>query len=148
MVDLPVAVVESKTVTQGFTSLLAFNPNQSLEDNAAAMTASLSEVVSGSVTMAVRDTSIDGLDIHENDVLGMVDGKIVVSTPDMVEALRNTFAKMINEDSEIVSIYVGEDGDSQVAQELADYLEETYDDVEVEIHQGDQPVYPYLMSVE
>lgn len=108
----------------------------------------MSDVVSGSVTLAVRDTSIDGLEIHENDNLGMVDGKIVVSNPDMEATLKETFAKMIDEDSEIVTIYVGEDGNSDFAQEIADYLEGTYEDIEVKIHQGDQPVYPYLMSVE
>lgn len=148
VVDLPVAVVETKTVVQGFTSLLAFNPSQSLENNVTSMTASLADVVSGSMTLAVRDTTIDGLEIHENDVLGMVDGKIVVSTPDMPQALRTTLDKMVDEDSEIVSLYVGQDGQTDVAQDLADYLEETYEDLEVEIYQGDQPVYPYLMSVE
>lgn len=148
VVDIPAAVVETRTVPQGFTSLLAFDPSNSLEENFEAMTASLSDVVSGSVTLAVRDTTIDGLDIHENDNLGMVDGKIVVSNPDMTTTLKETFAKMIDEDSEIVTIYVGEDGDQDLAQEIADYLEDTYDDVEAEIHQGDQPVYPYLMSVE
>ena len=148
VVDIPAAVVETRTVPQGFTSLLAFDPSNSLEENIQAMTASLSDVVSGSVTLAVRDTSIDGLEIHENDNLGMVDGKIVVSNPDMEATLKETFAKMIDEDSEIVTIYVGEDGNSDFAQEIADYLEGTYEDIEVEIHQGDQPVYPYLMSVE
>ncbi|TWT14462.1 DAK2 domain-containing protein [Streptococcus sp. sy010] len=148
VVDLPVAVVETKTVVQGFTSLLAFNPTQSLEDNVKAMTDSLADVVSGSMTLAVRDTTIDGLEIHENDVLGMVDGKIVVSMPDMAQALRATLDKMIDEDSEIVTLYVGQDGQEELAQELTDYLEETYEDLEVEVYQGDQPVYPYLMSVE
>ncbi|TWS94628.1 DAK2 domain-containing protein [Streptococcus sp. sy018] len=148
VVDLPVAVVETKTVVQGFTSLLAFNPTQSLEDNVKAMTDSLADVVSGSMTLAVRDTTIDGLEIHENDVLGMVDGKIVVSMPDMAQALRATLDKMIDEDSEIVTLYVGQDGQEELAQELTDYLEETYEDIEVEVYQGDQPVYPYLMSVE
>lgn len=148
VVDLPVAVVETKTVVQGFTSLLAFNPNQSLKDNVASMTASLVDVVSGSMTMAVRDTTIDGLEIHENDVLGMVDGKIVVSTPDMAQALRATLDQMIDEDSEIVTIYVGQDGQEDMAQALAEDLEDAYEDLEVEIYQGDQPVYPYLMSVE
>lgn len=146
--EVPALVVETRTVSQGFTSLLAFNPEASLEDNHAAMTASLSDVVSGSVTLAVRDTAIDGLEIRENDILGMVDGKILVSTPDMVEALRATFDKMVDEDSEIAMIYVGEDGDQDVAEDLAAYLEDKYEDLEVEIHQGDQPVYPYLFSVE
>jgi len=148
VVDIPAAVVETSTVPQGFTSLLAFDPSKSLEENVADMSANLSDVVSGSVTLAVRDTTIDGLEIHENDFLGMVDGKIIVSNPDMEATLKATFAKMIDEDSEIVTIFVGEEGDQVLAEELAEYLEDTYEDVEVEIHQGDQPVYPYLMSVE
>lgn len=146
--EVPAAVVETRTVPQGFTSLLAFNPTQSLEENVKAMTASLSDVVSGSVTLAVRDTSIDGLEIHKDDNLGMVDGKIVVSNPDMTATLKETFTKMIDEDSEIITIYVGEEGSQELAEEMADYLESTYEDVEVEIHDGKQPVYPYLMSVE
>ncbi|HFD5788008.1 TPA: DAK2 domain-containing protein [Streptococcus pyogenes] len=148
VVDIPAAVVATRTVPQGFTSLLAFDPSKSLEDNAADMSTSLSDVVSGSVTLAVRDTTIDGLEIHENDFLGMVDGKIIVSNPDMEATLKAAFEKMIDEDSEIVTIFVGEEGDQDLAEELAGYLGETYEDVEVEIHQGDQPVYPYLMSVE
>ncbi|MGG6832930.1 UNVERIFIED_CONTAM: DAK2 domain-containing protein [Streptococcus canis] len=148
VVDIPAAVVETRTVPQGFTSLLAFDPSKSLEENVADMSANLSDVVSGSVTLAVRDTTIDGLEIHENDFLGMVDGKIIVSNPDMEVTLKAAFAKMIDEDSEIVTIFVGEEGDQDLAEELAEYLENTYEDVEVEIHQGDQPVYPYLMSVE
>ncbi|HGA4639618.1 TPA: DAK2 domain-containing protein [Streptococcus pyogenes] len=148
VVDIPAAVVATRTVPQGFTSLLAFDPSKSLEDNVADMSTSLSDVVSGSVTLAVRDTTIDGLEIHENDFLGMVDGKIIVSNPDMEVTLKAAFAKMIDEDSEIVTIFVGEEGDQDLAEELAGYLGETYEDVEVEIHQGDQPVYPYLMSVE
>ncbi|MDV5973142.1 UNVERIFIED_CONTAM: DAK2 domain-containing protein [Streptococcus canis] len=148
VVDIPAAVVETRTVPQGFTSLLAFDPSKSLEENVADMSANLSDVVSGSVTLAVRDTTIDGLEIHENDFLGMVDGKIIISNPDMEATLKAAFAKMIDEDSEIVTIFVGEEGDQALAEELAEYLEDTYEDVEVEIHQGDQPVYPYLMSVE
>lgn len=148
VVDIPAAVVETRTVPQGFTSLLAFDSSKSLEENVADMSANLSDVVSGSVTLAVRDTTIDGLEIHENDFLGMVDGKIIISNPDMEATLKAAFAKMIDEDSEIVTIFVGEEGDQALAEELAEYLEDTYEDVEVEIHQGDQPVYPYLMSVE
>lgn len=148
VVDIPAAVIETRTVPQGFTSLLAFDPTKSLDDNVSSMSASLSEVTSGSITLAVRDTTIDGLEIHEHDFLGMVNGKIVVSNPDMEKVLRDTFDQMINEDSEIVSIFIGEDGQEEMATNLSDYLMERYEDIEVEIHQGDQPVYPYLMSVE
>ena len=148
VVDVNAAVVETRTVPQGFTSLLAFDPSQSIEANVEAMTASLSDVTSGSVTLAVRDTTIDGLEIHENDILGMVDGKILVSTPDMDQALLDTFDKMIDEDSEIVMIYVGEEGNKEQAQSIADKLEVAHEDIEVEIFQGGQPVYPYIFSVE
>lgn len=148
VIDQPAAVVETKTIPQGLTSLLAFDESKSIEENYERMSASLGDVVSGSVTTAVRDTTIDGLEIHENDNLGMVDGKIVVSNPDMMETLEETFAHMLDEDSEIVTIYVGEDGSEELANELAQALAEKYEDVEVEIHQGGQPVYPYLFSVE
>ena len=148
VIDQPAAVVETKTIPQGLTSLLAFDESKSIEENYERMSASLGDVVSGSVTTAVRDTTIDGLEIHENDNLGMVDGKIVVSNPDMMETLEETFAQMLDEDSEIVTIYVGEDGSEELANELAQALVEKYEDVEVEIHQGGQPVYPYLFSVE
>lgn len=148
VVEQAAAVVETKTVPQGLTSLLAFDPSKSLQENVADMTASLSDVVSGSITLAVRDTSIDGLDIHENDYLGMVDGKILVSDANLETAIKATFAQMITDDSEIVTLFVGEEGNQAFANELADYLETTYEDIEVDIHQGLQPVYPYLMSVE
>ena len=148
VIEQPAAVVETKTIPQGLTSLLAFDDSKSIEENYERMSASLEDVVSGSVTTAVRDTTIDGLEIHENDNLGMVDGKIVVSNPDMMETLEETFAHMLDEDSEIVTIYVGEDGSEELANELAQALAEKYEDVEVEIHQGGQPVYPYLFSVE
>ena len=148
VIDQPAAVVETKTIPQGLTSLLAFDESKSIEENYECMSASLGDVASGSVTTAVRDTTIDGLEIHENDNLGMVDGKIVVSNPDMMETLEETFAHMLDEDSEIVTIYVGEDGSEELANELAQALAEKYEDVEVEIHQGGQPVYPYLFSVE
>lgn len=148
VIEQPAAVVETKTIPQGLTSLLAFDESKSIEENYERMSASLGDVMSGSVTTAVRDTTIDGLEIHENDNLGMVDGKIVVSNPDMMETLEETFAHMLDEDSEIVTIYVGEDGSEELANELAQALAEKYEDVEVEIHQGGQPVYPYLFSVE
>ena len=148
VIDQPAAVVETKTIPQGLTSLLAFDESKSIEENYERMSAALADVVSGSVTTAVRDTTIDGLEIHENDNLGMVDGKIVVSNPDIMETLEETFAHMLDEDSEIVTIYVGEEGSEEVANELAQSLAEKYEDVEVEIHQGGQPVYPYLFSVE
>ena len=148
VLEQPTTVIETRTLPQGLTSLLAFDSGKTIEENHERMTAALSDVVSGSVTTAVRDTTIDGLEIHENDNLGMVDGKILVSNPDMLTTLKATFAKMLDEGSEIVSIYIGEDGDEELANGLAQDLMEEYEDLEVEIHQGNQPVYPYIFSVE
>ena len=148
VIEQPAAVIETRTIPQGLTSLLAFDTSKSIEENHDRMTAALADVVSGSVTTAVRDTTIDGLEIHENDNLGMVDGKIVVSNPDMLTTLNETFSKMLDVDSEIVTIYIGEDGSEDLANELAQDITEKFEDVEVEIHNGGQPVYPYLFSVE
>jgi len=148
VLEQPAVVVEARTIPQGLTSLLAFDPSKSIEENKERMTAALGDVISGSVTTAVRDTTIDGLAIHENDNLGMVDGKILVSNPDMHQTLTETLKHMLDEDSEIVTFYVGEDGSEELANEIAQEIAEEFEDVEVEIHQGQQPVYPYLFSVE
>lgn len=150
VVDVPAKVVESKTVSQGLTALLAFEASKTLDENVSDMTENLSEVTSGQVTNAVRDTSIDGLAIHENDWLGMIDNKIVVSEKEIHDVLTQTFAKMLadNEDAEIISLYIGADGSRKLADTLSAELSETYPDVEIEIFDGGQPVYPYLFSVE
>lgn len=150
VVDIPAKVVESKTVSQGLTALLAFEGNKTLAENVADMTENLSEVTSGQVTNAVRDTAIDGLTIHENDWLGMIDNKIVISDKDMLGVLTETFSKMMadNEDAEIISIYIGADGTRKLVDKLSKTLEASYPDVDIEIFEGGQPVYPYLFSVE
>lgn len=146
--DIPVAVVPSKTVSQGMTAMLAFNGDQSLDDNKSAMTEMLDSVVSGQITNAIRDTSIDGVEIHEGDYLGMVDGKIVLSEADRYQATFDTLNKMISDDIEIITIIVGEEGTQAEAEKLSEAIEASYPDLEVEIHEGKQPVYPYLLSAE
>lgn len=146
--DIPVAVVPSKTVSQGMTAMLAFNGDQSLEDNKSAMTEMLDSVVSGQITNAIRDTAIDGVEIHEGDYLGMVDGKIVLSEADRYQATFDTLNKMISDDIEIITIIVGEEGTQAEAEKLSEAIEASYPDLEVEIHEGKQPVYPYLLSAE
>lgn len=146
--ELPVAVVPSKTVSQGLTAMLSFNEQATLEENKETMTDVLSSVVSGQVTHAIRDTMIDGVKITEGDFLGMIDGKIVISNPDILATSLATLEQMINEDTEIVTILTGEDGSAEQAQAFADQLSDKYPELEIEIHQGDQPVYPYLFSAE
>lgn len=146
--DIPVAVVPSKTVSQGMTAMLAFHGDQSLEDNKTAMTDMLESVVSGQITNAIRDTAIDGVEIHEGDYLGMIDGKIVLSEADKYQAAFDTLNKMINDDIEIITIIIGEEGTQAEAEKLSAAIEASYPDLEVEIHEGKQPVYPYLLSAE
>lgn len=146
--EIPVAVVPSKTISQGMAALLAFNPEESLKANQEAMTDMLASVVSGSITHAIRDTNIDGIEITEGDFLGMIDGKIVVSKPDSLTVALDTLKAMMNEDTEIVTIIIGEEGSQKQAEEIEAALLAINDELEVEIHQGDQPVYPYLFSAE
>lgn len=146
--DIPVVVVETRTISQGMTAMLAFNEQATLAENQQAMTEILSSVVSGSVTHAIRNTAIDGIEITEGDFLGMVDGKIVVSVPDCFSASMDTLQKMISDETEIVTIIIGEEGKAKEAAKIEAALTEIYPEIEVEIHQGDQPVYPYLFSAE
>ncbi|MBF0805808.1 DAK2 domain-containing protein [Streptococcus sp. WM07] len=148
VVEESAVVVESRTAPQGLTSLLAFDPSRSLEENQERMTQALEEVVSASVTHAVRDTTIDGLEIHENDFLAMVEGKIVASNADLETALDLMVDKMDLDDKEIFSIYVGEEGSEEFAEGLQEKLEHRFEDLEVEIFPGNQPVYPYIFSAE
>ena len=146
--DAEVAVVASRTISEGLSSLLSFNPQASLEKNKEAMTEQLSLVTSGQITNAVRDTSIDGVDIKENDFMGIVNGKILISVPGRKQATIDTIAKMVNDESEILTIIVGEDVEVSEAEEIVSYVEEHFPDIEVELHEGLQPVYAYLLAVE
>lgn len=143
-----VAIVKSRTVNQGMTSLLSYNPERSLADNAADMTAALANVVSGQVTQSIRNSTIGGLEIHDGDWIGIIDGDIKVATNDRLSATTEMIDAMLDEDSEIVTLIVGADGSEEEAEQLGAMIEDKYEDVEVEIHDGGQPLYPYLVSVE
>lgn len=146
--DADAVVVPSKTIAQGMTALLGFNKDASLEENKAAMTDELETVISGQVTIAVRDTTIDGREINKDDYMGIVDGDIVVTNPDRKQAAIEMVQRMLDEDSEVVTIIYGEGGTKAEAEEIKTAVEDFDDELEVEIHQGNQPVYPYLISVE
>ncbi|MHC5269197.1 DAK2 domain-containing protein [Enterococcus sp. LJL98] len=146
--EIPVVVVPSQTISQGMTAMLAFNEQANLAENKAAMIEMLESVVSGSMTHAIRDTAIDGIEITKGDFLGMIDGKIVVSKTDAFEVALETLAQMIDSETEIVTIIIGEEGTQAQAEKMADALLAQNDALEVEIHHGDQPVYPYLFATE
>lgn len=146
--EVPAKVVPSTTIPQGMTAMLAYSELNSLEDNVTAMTEALTQVTSGSITNAVRDTQIDGIDIKNDDFMGLINSKIVLSNANRQEVVLDTLRQMITEDSEIVTILVGEDTPEEEAQEIVATLESEFTDVEFDIHQGNQPVYHYLLAVE
>ncbi|QPA32014.1 DAK2 domain-containing protein [Thermaerobacillus caldiproteolyticus] len=148
VVDNEVIVIPSKTVPQGMAAILAFNPTLSAEQNEKAMTAALSQVKTGQVTFAVRDTTIDGVTIEKDDYMGISDGKIVVSEKDKLSVTKQLINALIDEDSEIVTILYGEEATEEEVEAIVTYVEETYPDVEVEVHNGGQPLYPFIFSVE
>ena len=151
LADVPVKVVKTKTIQQGLTALvLGYDQLKSLDENEAAMSAMIPEVKSGSVTTSVRDTKINGLSIQAGDAIGLLDGEIVVAVPDanIDQAASELLAKMVDEDSEVVTIYYGQDSTTNAAEALQTAGEALDDELEFEIHDGGQPLYPILLSVE
>ncbi len=146
--EIPVAVIPSRTIPQGMTAMLSFNEQTDLQANKQAMTDALADVVSGSVTHAIRDTNIDGIEIHEGDFLGMVDGKIMISDADQMQTALTTLEKMITADTEIITIIFGDEANEKDAEKISEALLAKHEDLEVEIHEGNQPVYPYLFAAE
>ncbi|MFC0473132.1 DAK2 domain-containing protein [Halalkalibacter kiskunsagensis] len=141
-------VVPSKTVPQGLAALLSFNPTQGLEVNAGMMKDALTTVKSGQVTFAVRDTNIDGIDIKKNDFMGISEKKIVSSGADVLEVTKDLLTKMLDNESEIVTLLQGEDASDDQTELLVSFLEQHHPDVEVDVHSGNQPLYSYIVSVE
>lgn len=148
LLDIEAAVVPTKSIPQGMAAILAFNPELSVEENKENMTSGFEHVKTGQVTFAVRDTSIDGVEIHKDDYMALAEGKIVLSTPSIKDAAQKVIEELVDEESEIVTIIYGEDTDENGANELAAFIEEHNGDVEVEIVEGKQSLYPYIISVE
>ncbi|MED4238718.1 DAK2 domain-containing protein [Priestia megaterium] len=143
-----VSVVPSKTVPQGMTALLSFNPQQSLKENEEVMTEALQHVKTGQVTYAVRDTNIDGLELAKGDFMGIAEKKIVVKDSEKLEAAKKLLTYMIDDEAEILTILQGEDVSDDEAEALTSFVEETFEEVEVELHKGDQPLYSYIFAIE
>lgn len=149
VVEANVVVVPSRTVPQGMSALLAFNPSGELEANQSSMTDALSNVKTGQITYAVRDTNIDGIDISKDDFMGIAEGKIVVTDKDKLKAAKDLLAKIISaEEDEIVTIIYGQDASEDDVNAIVEYLEDEFEDIEVEVHNGDQPLYAFIFSVE
>lgn len=148
LLDIEAAVVPTTDVPQGMSALLAFNPVASVEDNQATMASASKHVKSGSVTFAVRDTSIDGVEIKKDDFMGISEGKIIVSDSKLEYVTEELAKKLVDSEAEIVTILYGEDTTEADAQKLGKFIESLNSDVEVEIHDGKQPLYPFILAVE
>ncbi|MFJ7950486.1 DAK2 domain-containing protein [Lysinibacillus sp. NPDC096418] len=148
LLDIEAAVVPTKTIPQGMAAILSFNPEVAVEANQATMTEAFAHVKTGQVTFAVRDTSIDGVEIHKDDFMALAEGKIVLSTPALKDAAEKVIVDLVDENSEIVTIIYGENTTEEQANELAAFIEDRYPDAEVEVFNGKQGLYPYIISVE
>ena len=143
-----VFVIESKTAPQGLAAVMVFNPQASAEENFANMQEVLSTVSTLEVTHAVRDTNIEGVEIKKDEFMGIRNGKIVVSNLSLNTVLEELLEKSLDEDSEIVTLYLGEESTEEYTDFLEQLIEEKYPDVEVELIESGQPVYPYIIGVE
>lgn len=146
--DKNIVVIPTKNIPQGITAMINFVEGMTPEENEEAMRQSLSEVKSGQVTYAVRDTLIDGKEIKAGDIMGLSDKTIETVGTDVVETTLALLKKMLEEESEIVTIYYGQEGSEEDARKIAAALAEVDEDLEVEIHFGGQPIYYYFVSVE
>jgi dihydroxyacetone kinase-like predicted kinase len=146
--DEEIYVIPSKTVPQGLSALLAFNPAGNVLANEAAMTEAMQHVKTGQITFAVRDTQIDGLEIEKDDFMGIAEGKIVVKNKDKGIAAEDLLTAMVDSNSEILSIIYGEDVTEDEVNALTEFVEENFEDVEVELHNGKQPLYSFIFAIE
>ena len=146
--DKQIIVIPTKTIPQGVTALVNYIPDHSAEENKEQMIAEIENVKTGQVTYAVRDTEIDGKTIKQNDFMGIGDKSILSVGTDLKATTLEMVDAMVDEESAIVSIYFGSDSDEDSANELAAAIEEKYPDVEVEVNDGGQPIYYYVISVE
>jgi len=146
--DKNVVVIPSKTVPQGIAALINFAYDKSPEENAELMTVEMKRVKTGQVTYAVRDTSIDGMEIRQGNIMGLDDSTIRAVGDSVEDTAYELLVNMIDEDSELITLYYGEETSEEEAEALASRITESYPDVEVEVHSGNQPIYYYVISVE
>ena len=146
--DKDIIVIPTKTVPQGITAMINFMPDSSAEENEARMTEELANVKTGQVTYAVRDTHIDDKEIKEGNIMGIGDHAILAVGEDVEQTTLDMFKELIDEDSELISIYYGEDVKKEDAEKLGEDLSDLYPDCDVEVHFGGQPIYYYVVSVE
>ena len=145
--EVNVIVIPTKTIPQGLSACVMYNPEASLEDNIAEMEDAVANVKTGQVTFAIKDTNIDGVEIKANDYMALVEKDIVACKPNKLDALKVCLEKLVDEDSELITLLVGEDVVDEEVEEIESYIEDNFD-AEVDIIEGKQPVYSFIIGVE
>ncbi|MBG3671872.1 DAK2 domain-containing protein [Staphylococcus aureus] len=148
IVDAEAVVIPTKSIPQGISALFQYDVDATLEENKAQMADSVNNVKSGSLTYAVRDTKIDGVEIKKDAFMGLIEDKIVSSQSDQLTTVTELLNEMLAEDSEILTVIIGQDAEQAVTDNMINWIEEQYPDVEVEVHEGGRPIYQYFFSVE
>ncbi|HCW9345407.1 Dihydroxyacetone kinase family protein [Staphylococcus aureus] len=148
IVDAEAVVIPTKSIPKGISALFQYDVDATLEENKAQMADSVNNVKSGSLTYAVRDTKIDGVEIKKDAFMGLIEDKIVSSQSDQLTTVTELLNEMLAEDSEILTVIIGQDAEQAVTDNMINWIEEQYPDVEVEVHEGGQPIYQYFFSVE
>lgn len=146
--DKNIIVIPTKNVAQAFATLVTFDGDATAEENEANMVEALSTVKSGQVTYAVRDTVINDIEVKEGNIIGLAEGKLLAAGEGVNEITTDLIEKLVDEDSAIITLFYGEDTSKEDAEALASDLEEKFEDIDVELHYGGQPLYYYLISVE
>ena len=146
--DKEIIVIPTKTVPQGITAIINFMPDADAKTNEEAMLEEIKNVKTGQMTYAVRDTHIDDKEIHEGDIMGIGDSGILAVGKDLEETTKELIANLVDEDSELISIYYGEEVSEEEAEKFAGEIEELYPDIDVDIQFGGQPIYYYVLAVE
>ncbi len=146
--DKNVKVIATRTIPQGITAVTSFNSELEFEENIKAMEESISKVITGSVTYAVRDTEIDGKAIKEGDILGLIEGKIEETGNDIFDTCEKIISCMVKEDSELITVFYGKDCEEKKVEEFLGKLEKKYKDVDIQFYNGQQPLYYFIASVE
>ena len=146
--DKDIIVIPTKTVPQGITAVISFMPEADVDTNMEAMQEAIKNVKTGQVTYAVRDTHIDDKEIHEGDIMGIGDAGILSVGQSVEDTAKDMLAQLVDEDSELISLYYGQDVLPEDAEKFAQTLEDTYPDIDIDVHMGGQPIYYYVLSVE
>lgn len=146
--DKDIIVIPTKTVPQGITAIISYMPEADVDTNIEALEEAIKNVKTGQVTYAVRDTHIDDKEIHEGDIMGIGDREILAVGQSVEETTKEMLAQLVDEESELISLYFGQDVLEEDAENFAQEVEELYPDVDVDVHMGGQPIYYYVLSVE